>query len=45
MDGDLSRFAALVEADLLLKQFAQNGFLVLGAPGAAFRIAAFPGVN
>src|SRR5258707_2388409 len=42
MDGDPSRFAALVEADLLLKQVTQDGFLALGALGSAFRIAAFP---
>src|SRR6478609_4109458 len=42
MDGDPSRLAALVEADLLLKQFTQDGFLVLDALGSAFRIAALP---
>src|SRR5258706_10640914 len=42
MDGDPSRFAAFVEAYLLLKQFTQDGFLALGALGPAFRIAAFP---
>src|SRR5260370_17279215 len=42
MDGDPSRSAAFVEADLLLKQFTQDGFLALGALGPAFRIPAFP---
>ena len=42
MDGDPSRSAAFVEADLLLKQFTQDGFLALSALGPAFRIPAFP---
>src|SRR5260221_13625691 len=42
MDGDPSRSAGLVEADLLLKQFTQDGFLALCALGPAFRIPAFP---
>src|SRR5258706_5117373 len=42
MDGNPSRSAAFVEADLLLKQFTYDGFLALGAFGSALRIAAFP---
>src|SRR4029077_17691581 len=42
VDGDLSRLTAVVEPDLLLKQFVQNGRLALGAFGSALRIAACP---
>ena len=41
VDRDLSRLTAVVEIDLLLEQFLQNGCLALGAFGPAFWIAAF----
>src|ERR1700676_131976 len=42
MDGDFSRFASLVQADLFLQQFPEDGFLALGTFSPAFRVAAFP---
>src|ERR1700730_5548301 len=42
MDVDFSRFASLVQADLFLQQFPEDGFLALGTFSPAFRVAAFP---
>ena len=39
-DRDLSRLTAVVEIDLLLEQFMQNGRLALGAFGPTFWISA-----